>query len=253
MGNKNLYMTLMVFALMFVSCLGMDAQVVAGGAQWDCLVYNMGSISKLDGKYTLIYRVKNISDKDMTIVKADATCHCTTVKWTREPIKPGEYGEVVATYDSSEDHLMFSKTVNVYLSTSSKPVLLKYHGTVVDGNLFEGYPMDKIAGPLGYYTRDIQLGNLKRDTAKMKSICIRNNTKAPVTLSFADIPEGLKIVACPSVLPAGGEGYIQVAVNPCGLESGNREFMPVVLAGGKEVKDADGLALRLRISFSVED
>lgn len=61
--------------------------------------HNFGEIK--DGEViTYTYKFTNTGDKPYFISNAKGSCGCTVPKWPKEPIKPGEQGEIVVTFNS---------------------------------------------------------------------------------------------------------------------------------------------------------
>ena len=52
-------------------------------------------------KVTCTFKFTNTGDKLLVIHQAIASCGCTVPNYPKEPIKPGESGEIVVTYDGT--------------------------------------------------------------------------------------------------------------------------------------------------------
>lgn len=63
--------------------------------------HNFGSFSENSPKVTCTFKFKNTGDGPLVIHQAIASCGCTVPKYPKEPIKPGEGGEVTVTYDGT--------------------------------------------------------------------------------------------------------------------------------------------------------
>jgi hypothetical protein len=68
-----------------------------------------------DGSFpTWIFKFVNSGNQDLTITEVKASCGCTSPQWTREPIKPGDSGEVKVVFNSNGyAGRPFAKNVNV--------------------------------------------------------------------------------------------------------------------------------------------
>lgn len=55
---------------------------------------------EVDHPVTATFIVNNISNKDLIIESANPTCGCTIGDYTKTPIKPGQSGEIKATYNA---------------------------------------------------------------------------------------------------------------------------------------------------------
>ena len=63
--------------------------------------YNFGSFSESSPKVTCKFKFKNTGDGPLVIHQAIASCGCTVPQYPKEPIKPGESGEVTVTYNGA--------------------------------------------------------------------------------------------------------------------------------------------------------
>jgi hypothetical protein len=81
------------------------------------------------------YKFKNTGKGDLLIRNCQAACGCTTPGWTKEVIKPGEYGFVDATFNSTgrgaKEGLENEKSITVEFENSTIAfVMLKFKATV---------------------------------------------------------------------------------------------------------------------------
>jgi|GEM_PF-276066 len=91
--------------------------------------HNFGDIEK--GKpATHEFTFKNTSDQTILITNVKASCGCTTPSWTKTPIKPGESGNVTATYNAAHPGA-FTKTVTVTTNDTDQNKILSIKGKVV--------------------------------------------------------------------------------------------------------------------------
>ena len=82
-------------------------------------------------KVTCKFKFKNTGDGPLVIHQAIASCGCTVPQYPKEPIKPGESGEVTVTYNGAgkfPGH--FRKTIT--LRTNSKNEITRL---VVEGDM----------------------------------------------------------------------------------------------------------------------
>ncbi len=75
--------------------------------------FKEGTVQKVEFEFT------NKGDKPLIIYKASASCGCTKATWPKQPIKPGEKGVIVVTYDSKDKPYPFQKSVWV-MSNANK-------------------------------------------------------------------------------------------------------------------------------------
>jgi len=89
-----------------------DTTVLQPVVKFDTASYNVGSIDQGDvviKKFTFT----NVGTADLEIRSVSPDCSCTSPEWSATPIKPGEKGYILATYDSKDDIGKFLKTLTV--------------------------------------------------------------------------------------------------------------------------------------------
>lgn len=85
--------------------------------QWIDSARNFGQISE-GQKLSVSFRFKNSGNKPLVIQSVHPTCGCTVADYPKEPIAPGEEGEITGEFDSNgrpgENH----KEMTVYTNTA---------------------------------------------------------------------------------------------------------------------------------------
>ncbi len=62
--------------------------------------YDFGTVT--DGEQVVhIYEFKNVGDQPLQILKAEASCGCTTPEFSPKPILPGKTGTIKVTFNSA--------------------------------------------------------------------------------------------------------------------------------------------------------
>ena len=61
--------------------------------------HNFGLFSESKPKVSCTFKFKNVGDGPLIIHQAIASCGCTVPVYPKEPIKPGESGEIIINYD----------------------------------------------------------------------------------------------------------------------------------------------------------
>ena len=88
----------LLMLLMLVFTLGMMAQKPAQ-IKFDNVSHNFGSFSEKEPVVSHSFTFTNIGEQPLVINQAIASCGCTVPKYTKEPIAPGEKGEIKVTYN----------------------------------------------------------------------------------------------------------------------------------------------------------
>ncbi|PCJ65886.1 MAG: hypothetical protein COA58_07330 [Bacteroidetes bacterium] len=103
--------------------------ILKAGITFDTVDYNMGNIIQgviVKQRFTFI----NTGTNNLEIINVVADCSCTSPDWTKDIIKPGEKGFVIATYDSKEDIGKFMKTITVLHNSGEGYTFLEIKGFV---------------------------------------------------------------------------------------------------------------------------
>ncbi len=79
---------------------------------------------------TYEFKFINTGKEPLVISNVQASCGCTTPKWSTEPIAPGKSGTITATYNSTGRPGPFTKTITITSNAKSSPKILTINGTV---------------------------------------------------------------------------------------------------------------------------
>jgi len=63
------------------------------------------------------FHFKNKGNMPLQILSVNASCGCTTPKWSKELVQPGKKGFIKVTFDSKGKEGKLQKTVTVYANT----------------------------------------------------------------------------------------------------------------------------------------
>ncbi|MCH2197883.1 MAG: DUF1573 domain-containing protein [Flavobacteriales bacterium] len=81
------------------------------------------------------FKFQNTGDAPLLISKVESTCGCTVMKdWPKEPIQPGENGEIVVEFNSSKREGSQRKKITVLANTVPTKNLIYMTGVVVGPN-----------------------------------------------------------------------------------------------------------------------
>jgi len=81
-----------------------------------------------DGSCTFTF--KNLGDEAIVINRVRSTCGCTVPEWPREPVEPGDTGQIRVVYNTASQG-SFYKSIYVYSTAANSPVKLQVKGKVV--------------------------------------------------------------------------------------------------------------------------
>lgn len=95
---------------------------------FETLTHDFATINA-GGDGNCVFKFKNEGAVPLILSNVQASCGCTTPSWTREPVKPGETGEIKVHYDTNRIGT-FSKTITVTSNAENSPVILRISGEV---------------------------------------------------------------------------------------------------------------------------
>ena len=93
--------------------------------------HNFGSFKESDGPVTCVFKFTNTGKGLLVIHQAIATCGCTVPIYPKEPIKPGESGEIKVTYNGKGKRAgEFEKSVTIRTNPKTQIYRLKIKGSM---------------------------------------------------------------------------------------------------------------------------
>jgi len=92
--KKWIMTTLLMVCGLTVTMAQKPAQI-----KFDKTTHNFGTFSEKNPKVTCTFSFTNVGDQMLVINQAIASCGCTVPEYTKEPVKPGEKGEIKVTYN----------------------------------------------------------------------------------------------------------------------------------------------------------
>lgn len=92
--------------------------------------FDFGAITQGE-KAEHTFKFKNTGDHDLVIVSAKGSCGCTIPKWPKEPIAPGEEGEMFVVFNSEGKKGKQHKKVTVIANTEPATTVVALRGEVI--------------------------------------------------------------------------------------------------------------------------
>lgn len=77
------------------------------------------------------FRFKNIGKSELIISDAKGSCGCTVPRWPKQPISPGQEGEVEVVFDSKGKQGRQHKTVTLIANTKPNTTVIALKGDVI--------------------------------------------------------------------------------------------------------------------------
>ncbi|MBP8792751.1 MAG: DUF1573 domain-containing protein [Lutibacter sp.] len=108
-------------------------EIISLGApilEFDTMEYDFGTIVEgevVDG----VFNVANNGKVDLVITGVQPSCGCTTPDWTKEPIKPGDKGEIRFSFNSNGRVGVQNKSITVTSNAEKVTETIRLKGTVI--------------------------------------------------------------------------------------------------------------------------
>ena len=87
--------------------------------------FNMGLVQENGGKVTHEFKFTNKGKAPLLIKFIETTCGCTTPKWNRKPIPPGDSSVITVTFNPKDRPGVFSKKIIVYTNATPPNIVLR--------------------------------------------------------------------------------------------------------------------------------
>lgn len=199
-------------------------------------IHDFGSIKEVNGTVTYDFEFVNRGTAPILIKNVESSCGCTSPEWTKQPILPGKTGFVKATFNPKDRPGYFDKTITVYSNARPAVVELKIKGNV-EGKartVLDDYPYELASG-LRLPFEEIFLMKVRKGEVKSLKIGVLNNAGKQVNVSFAGVPEYLKLSIEPQQIAHKATASILAAYNTAmhGEYGLNREKVTLIVDGQK--------------------
>ena len=132
--KKLLLFTVMLFTSLTFVHAQENAEI-----KFDKVSHNFGTFSEKDPVCECVFTFTNVGKAPLVINQAVASCGCTIPSYTKQPIAPGQKGEIKVTYNGKgkfPGH--FKKTITV--RTNGVPEMTRL---VIEGEMTEADPNTK--------------------------------------------------------------------------------------------------------------
>ena len=92
-----------LFVMTMLLMCGLTATFAQKPAEikFDKLTHDFGTFSEKEPVVTCILTYTNVGELPLVINQAVASCGCTVPEYTKDPVKPGEKGQIKVTYNGT--------------------------------------------------------------------------------------------------------------------------------------------------------
>ena len=117
--------------LTFALIMNTLPSLAQSGLVFDRPTWDFGTIRETDGPVTHRFVCRNEGEHPEVILQVTTTCGCTTPRYTRKPILPGEETEITVTYDPANRPGNFSRELAVFTADRRIAAKLRITGSVI--------------------------------------------------------------------------------------------------------------------------
>ena len=140
--------------------------------------HDFGKINEEGGRVSVEFQFKNEGMAPLVLSNVRASCGCTTPKWTKEPVEPGQTGVITVTYNPNGRPGRFQKTVTITSNATEATKRVYIKGEVIPK---QAKPVNKYTvkvGELSMKTKTLDLGEIKKGEHKTGELEYANLTQA---------------------------------------------------------------------------
>ncbi len=108
-----------------------DSEIKMGGPRFkfDRTEHDFGTINEGDVVET-VFSFTNVGKSELIITSAKGSCGCTVPEWPKEPIMPGEAGEIKVKFNSYRKPNLQQKQITLTTNTEGGKEVLKIRAQV---------------------------------------------------------------------------------------------------------------------------
>ncbi len=204
--------------------------------------HDFGTIVENDGDVSCEFKFTNTGSSPLLIIRAQASCGCTTPEYPKHPIRPGESGVISVTYHAKGRPGTFHKSIYIYdNSTANHRTVHLITGNVVSSKRPEETYTKSLGAGLRLKNRSLSFFDLYPNRPnRTRSLTAYNESNEPIQLVFSHVPKHLYVECDPQIIEPQKEGQILITyytsrVKDWGLR---KDFFDITVKG-KETQMKD--------------
>lgn len=216
--------------------------------------HDFGKINEADGRVTTVFTFKNEGMEPLVLSNVRASCGCTTPKWPKQPIEPGETGEITVTYNPNGRPGRFTKTVTITSNATEATTRVTIKGEVIPkpAKPVDNYPVKM--GELSLKSKEVNFGKVNDQETKTHEIEYANRTDHDITVDIVPARGQEKyldaVVTLPTVKP-NETGKVNIVLNAASQAMyGPVEGSFLIVVNGQTVEEE---AYTIRVRADIEE
>lgn len=220
----------------------------------DELSYSFGTISEADGLASHVFKIKNTGNGPLVITRITASCGCTQPEWSKEPISPGQTGEIKVTYNPKGRPGPFFKTISIFSNGHKGSYSLAIKGIVTPKPTLPVFIYPYAIGDMKLSTKSVVYNTIRPNETLGQKINVINEGKSLFTIHLGKLPYYLTAECHPATLLPGETGEITILMDAkeAGRQGRVTAELPIIVAhaGQKEMAGQIQVAANIIDDFS---
>ncbi len=189
----------------FIALISLALAFTAGAQiHWLETTHNFGAIDESVGPVDCIFKFVNTSSEPVSIVRAHASCGCTSPKYSRDAVAPGDTAAITVTYDPAGRPGKFTKTVAVDFSNNAPRTKLYITGTVVgsESTVAQRYPVD-CSDKIKLSRGAVMFGEILKGQTRPVFLEAYNRSTSTIQPRVENLPPYITVDVTPDTVPPG--------------------------------------------------
>ncbi len=211
MKTKSYIGTIVLILVVF----SLQAQIQGPLITFEKTEHDFGSINEAEGAVTHEFKITNTGNAPLIVQEVRPSCGCTTPGWSKEPIMPGKYGYIKATFNPRNRPGAFKKSLTVTSNANPSVSRIYIKGSVTPKAKTPADEYPTAMGGMRVKYRSFNFGKITTEKPVVKNFVVYNESDQPMTfLDEMELPAHIKISVKPKTIAPKKIGAIEVTYDP---------------------------------------
>lgn len=189
-----------LFSILFALLMMVSTAMADGKVSFAKTAHDFGTIKESDGDVTYEFQFSNTGNLPILILRATASCGCTSPEFPKQPIRPGEKGVISVTYHAKGRPGPFEKSIHVY-DNNNKRTLLTITGNVLSSRSAEDDYSIQLGAGLRLKTKSLNFFDVYPNrAARTRTLHVYNEGDNALQLTFRNVPKHIGIECEPEII-----------------------------------------------------
>ncbi len=217
--------------LFFCVLIGAEIFAQVRSVEFEENIHDFGAVEEGE-RPSFDFGFESLSEDSIRLTSVKPGCGCTSPFWTKDPVAPGETGNIKVSYNSNHRIGMFNKPVTVTTEGGAQSII-RIRGVVYPKSVEDSLSQNNNSVPK--LSRTVyDYGTVELNRAYTANIAIENG--GIDTLRFLKIESGCRCVSMTvdrkDGVPEGKEANLRIVYRPSDLVE--KEIIAVIFTNSKE-------------------